>query len=189
MIATPALVVTLWLGWFLGSPLFTNTTVDEAFPFAVYATMPHYIGIEDVEAAMAGMAKVEPPVNEEMPDMVKASPVQSGGAAASPTPENPVAGATTAPGSNETSIQLGPVILKSGEFRDAGSFHKGTGVATIYMGADGTRLLRFEGFKVTNGPDLHVVLSPYGGPDEKGAKCRKADLEKMQTLHDQYGIV
>ena len=166
----------MWLGWFLGSPLFTNTTVDEAFPFAVNATMPHYIGIEDVEAAMAGMAKVE-------------SPVQSGGAAASPTLENPVDGAATAPGSNETSIQLGPVILKSGEFRDAGSFHKGTGVATIYMGADGTRLLRFEGFKVTNGPDLHVVLSPYGGPDEKGAKCRKADLEKMQTLHDQYGIV
>jgi len=49
--------------------------------------MPPYMGIEDVEAAMAGMAKVE-------------SPVQSGGAAASRTPENPVAGVTTAPGSN-----------------------------------------------------------------------------------------
>ena len=44
------------------------------------------------------------------------------------------------------------------------------------MGANGTRLLRFEDFKVTNGPDLHVVLSPYGGPDEKGVTCRKADL-------------
>ena len=88
----------MWLGWSLGSPLFTNTTVDEAFPFAVNATMPHYIRIEDVEAAMAGMAKVESPVSEEMPDMVKASPVQSGGAAASPTSENPVAGTTTAPG-------------------------------------------------------------------------------------------
>ena len=176
MIATPALVVTLWLGWSLGSPLFTNTTVDEVFPFSVNATMAPYMGIEGVETAMAGMAKVE-------------SPVQSGGAAASPTPENPVDGATTAPGSNETLIQLGPVILKSGEFQDAGSFHKGTGVAIIYMGADGTRLLRLEDFKVTNGPDLHVVLSPYGGPDEKGAKCRKADLEKIPTLYDQYGIV
>ena len=134
MIATPALVATLWLGWSLGSPLFTNTTVDEAFPFAVNATMPHYIGIEDVEAAMAGMAKVE-------------SPVQSGGAAASPTPENPVDGATTAPGSNETSIQLGPVILKSGEFQDAGSFHKGTGVATIYMGADGDTVASLRGLQ------------------------------------------
>jgi len=57
------------------------------------------------------------------------------------------------------------------------------------MGADRTRLLRFEDFKVTNGPDIHVVLSPNGGLYEKGAKCRKADLEKMQTLHDQCGIV
>ena len=57
------------------------------------------------------------------------------------------------------------------------------------MGADGTRLLRFEDSKVTNGLDLHVVLSPYGGPDEKEVKCRKADLEKMQTLHDQCAIV
>ena len=125
---------------------------------------------------MAGMAKVE-------------SPVQSGGAAASPTPENPVAGVTTAPGSNETSIQSGQVIFKSGEFQDADSFHKSTGAVTIHMGADGTRLLRFEDSKVTNGPDLHVVLSPYEDPDEKRVKCQKADLEKMQTLHNQCGIV
>ena len=133
--------------------------------------MPPYMGIEGVETAMAGMAKV-------------GSPVQSGGAAGSPTSENPVAGATTAPGSNKPSIQSGPVIVKQGEFQDADSFHKGTGVATIYMGADRTRLLRFEDFKVTNGPDIHVVLSPHGGLYEKGAQCRKADLEKMQTLHD-----
>ena len=60
--------------------------------------MPPYMGIEDVESAMAAMAKVESPVSEEMRDMVKASPVQSGGAAASSISENPVAGATTAPG-------------------------------------------------------------------------------------------
>ena len=120
------------------------------------------------------MAEVESPVSKEMRDMVKASPVQSGGAAGSPTSENPVAGATTAPGSNKPSIQSGPVIVKQGEFQDADSFHKGTGVATIYMGADRTRLLRFEDFKVTNGPDLHVVLSPYGGPDEKRSEVSKS---------------
>ena len=125
---------------------------------------------------MAGMAKVE-------------SPVQSGGAAASRPPKNPVAGVTTAPGSNETSLQSGPVILKSGEFQDADSFHKSTGAVTIYMGAVGTWLLRFKDSRVTNGPDLHVVLSPYEDPDEKRVKCRKADLEKMQTLHNQCGIV
>ena len=113
------------------SPLFTNTTVDEVFPFSVNATMPPYMGIEDVGSAMAGMAKVESPVSEEMLHKVKASLVQSGGAAASPTPKNSAAGAATEPGSNETSIQSGPVILKSGEFQGADSFQQGTGVATI----------------------------------------------------------
>ena len=56
------------------------------------------MGIDEVEAAMAGMAKVELPDSEEMSGMMKASPAQSGVAAASPTSENPVAGATTAPG-------------------------------------------------------------------------------------------
>ena len=34
IISVPILAVTIWLGWSLGSPLFTNVTVDEAFPFA-----------------------------------------------------------------------------------------------------------------------------------------------------------
>ncbi|MEC9290361.1 MAG: hypothetical protein VYC83_08690 [Chloroflexota bacterium] len=56
------------------------------------------MGIEDVDSAMAGMAKVESPVSEEMRDLGKASPVQSGGVVTSSISENPVAGATTAPG-------------------------------------------------------------------------------------------
>ena len=60
--------------------------------------MPPYMGIEDVESTMVGMAKVDSPVSEEMRDMVRASPVQSGGAGASSISGNPVAGAATAPG-------------------------------------------------------------------------------------------
>ena len=105
------------------------------------------MGIEDVEPAMAGMAKVESPVSEEMLHKVKAFPVQSGGAAASPTPKSPAAGATTAPGSNETSIQSGPVIFKSGEFQGADSFQQGTGVATIYMGAEWDTVASLRGLQ------------------------------------------
>ena len=97
MFARPALVVTLWLGCSLNhlcSPIPRSTK----FPFSVNATMPPYMGIEDVDSAMAGMAKVESPVSEEMRDLGKASPVQSGGVVASSISENPVAGATTAPG-------------------------------------------------------------------------------------------
>ena len=59
------------------------------------------------------------------------------------------------------------VKVKSGSFRDADSFHKGRGQATIYRSPDGSHLLRLENLDVTNGPDLHVVLTPHGSPDSR----------------------
>jgi hypothetical protein len=38
--SVPLLAITLWLGWSLGSPLFTNVTVEEEFPFALNAVVP-----------------------------------------------------------------------------------------------------------------------------------------------------
>lgn len=58
--------------------------------------------------------------------------------------------------------------VKSGDFRDADSFHKGSGQATIYRSPDGANLLRLENLKVTNGPDLHVILTPHSSPDSQG---------------------
>jgi len=49
-------------------------------------------------------------------------------------------------------------ILAQGEFYDLA--HEGEGRATLYELADGSRVLRFEQFKVLNGPDLHVWLVP-----------------------------
>jgi hypothetical protein len=67
----------------------------------------------------------------------------------------------------DTAQQLGPVRLKSGNFRDQDSFHKGSGEATIYRGPDGSLVLRLENLDVTNGPDLHVILSPHGNPNNR----------------------
>ena len=60
------------------------------------------------------------------------------------------------------------VKIKSGSFRDADNFHKGSGQATIYRSPDGSHLLRLEDLKVTNGPDLRVILTPHQSPDSKG---------------------
>lgn len=65
--AVPILAVTIWLGWSLGSPLFTNVTVDEAFPFAVNATVPEGMEREEVEGILSGFSKVDTPVMETMP--------------------------------------------------------------------------------------------------------------------------
>lgn len=51
-----------------------------------------------------------------------------------------------------------PVVVAQGMFMDADSFHQGSGTATIYQLTDGSHVLRFEDFSVTNGPDLHVFL-------------------------------
>ncbi len=51
----------------------------------------------------------------------------------------------------------GMTIISEGEFYDIA--HEGTGTATIYQLADGVRILRFENFEVSNGPQLHVYLA------------------------------
>ncbi len=58
------------------------------------------------------------------------------------------------------------VVVKAGMFRDADSFHKGSGRAAVYRLADGSHVLRLEDFRVTNGPDLRVLLSAH--PDPQG---------------------
>lgn len=51
-----------------------------------------------------------------------------------------------------------PVLLKSGAFVDADNFHRGSGEAHVVELPDGQRIVRFEDFRVTNGPDLFVWL-------------------------------
>ncbi|MBI2965569.1 MAG: DM13 domain-containing protein [Chloroflexi bacterium] len=66
-----------------------------------------------------------------------------------------------------TAEMAAAAVVKSGQFHDADSFHKGSGKATIYQLPDGARVLRLEDFRVTNGPDLHVVLSPHPDPSNR----------------------
>jgi hypothetical protein len=58
----------------------------------------------------------------------------------------------------------GPVVLGSGQFTEIDAVHKGQGKATIYTLPDGKRVLRFEEFRVTNGPDLYVYLAGHAAP-------------------------
>lgn len=48
-------------------------------------------------------------------------------------------------------------LVAQGTFRNADDFHQGSGQATIFQQGE-TRILRFEEFMVTNGPDLHMLL-------------------------------
>ena len=60
------------------------------------------------------------------------------------------------------------IVIKSGAFVDGDAFHKGEGAATIYQLEDGSHVLRFEDFRVTNGPALFVLVSPHPDPQGRG---------------------
>ena len=126
-----------WLAWWLLSPLFITMEVHEEFPLAHRAVVPANMTMAEVEDVMAAAANLERPVDDAMPD--------SPSSAASQT--QPQAGLT-------------------GQFRGADSFHKGSGTATVYdLGSAGGQVLRLEDFRVTNGPDLRVLLANAPNPE------------------------
>ena len=61
-----------------------------------------------------------------------------------------------------------PVARLSGRFRDADAFHRGSGTADIYELGPGRYTLRLDTFKVTNGPDLRVLLAAAPDPEDFG---------------------
>lgn len=126
-----------WLAWWLLSPLVITNEVNEDFPLATRAVVPANMSMSEVEDAMAAAANLERPVDESMPD-----PTGSAGS------------------------QVQPQAGLTGAFRDADSFHKGSGTATVYdLGADAGHILRLEDFRVTNGPDLRVLLANAPNPE------------------------
>jgi hypothetical protein len=170
-LALVVLVPLLGLAWWLGSPLFLNTSVEEEFPVARAGSQETALVSTPTSAAVAeeAMSTTAPPV--EAP-MVEAEATESAGVGTAPRDDtmesDPMASGDEAAEAMEAMPEpeapAEPVALRGGTFRDADSFHRGSGQATIYQLPDGTRLLRLENFNVTNGPDLHVYLSAHPDP-------------------------
>ena len=79
-----------------------------------------------------------------------------------------------------------PEVAKSGDFTDFDDFHRGQGTATVYVLDDQSRVLRFEDFEVTNGPDLHVLLVPHEDPEDRDDLEGHVDLGSLKgNLGDQ----
>lgn len=134
------LVVVAGGAWYLGSPLFFDTIVDEELP-TTSLTPAEQTTIEEIESLTPEQVEAMPEaermeakrkmeeLGQKMPDTVADEPMASQ-----------------------------PTVQLSGTFKDADSFHRGSGKATIYALPDGKRVLRFEDFTVTNGPALSVYL-------------------------------
>ena len=142
VIGVPLLIIFGFITYDLGSPLFINKTVEEEFPFAFAADVPADMSMENVEMIMSGMAEIDSAVEEAMPAMMEmASEGQADDSQA--------------------------VALKSGNFRDADSFHRGSGTATIYRAPDDSHLLRLETLASptdrTCGSFFRAIPTPWTG--------------------------
>ena len=142
-IAILAVLPLAYFAWWLLDPLFTDTQVDEAFP-----TRPPVADFPNSARAVIpdGMTREE-------------VEVQMGVAAATDAPE--MAEAMPA----MPAADVASLVKAAGDFRDADAFHKGSGNAVVYEVAPGQRILRLEDFRVTNGPDLRVLLANTPDPE------------------------
>lgn len=129
-----ALTFRLW------RPLFVDDVVSEEFPEA--AAPPE----ESLPPAPAGVVE-EPPNPVEEPGEEQSAP--------------PAATVQELPAGDPME---GAAALVVGQFNQIDALHGGEGSATVYQLEDGALVLRLENFTVTNGPDLHVVLSRRPDP-------------------------
>ncbi len=90
------------------------------------------------------------------------------------------------PGAGAVSAQSQPVTLATGQFTGTDSFHKGEGKALLVRLPDGQRFIRFEDFRVTNGPDLYVYLSGHPSP-RTGAQLHEGAAFEVARLKGNVG--
>ena len=136
--------------WFIGAPVFLAAVL-------IAAVVSNYLGADYFKRTRL----------EEANPLAAAQVVAQGSPAT-----QPVAAATSAantPGAAVTPAAPagGPMVLAQGTFRDGEPGHRGSGTAKLGRDAAGKPVLVFEGFSVTNGPDLHVILgeTANGGGD------------------------
>lgn len=155
------LIVVLAVAWYLASPLFINRTVDEAFPFELPGQAELDAMSEDEMKALEAEFMAAVPSEDELNAMPADTRAEV---------EEQVMASAAAVMSDKVMVEEMPAtaaeatILAQGQFVGADSFHQGSGNAAIYELPDGSRVLRFEDFTVTNGPDLHVILTRHPAP-------------------------
>jgi len=135
-------VVVLAVAWYLISPLFFDSIVDEQLPVSTSGlTEAEKMKVEEIES-------LTPSQVEAMPEAERMKAKREMEELGQKMPDKVA----------DERMDSQPTVERTGTFRDADNFHRGSGNATIYVLPDGKRVLRFEDFTVTNGPALSVYL-------------------------------
>ncbi len=159
-LAAVAVVIVGGLAWFFVSPPFIDRAVDEELPFTTGGSpIP-----SRTEVAAMEDADRQNLMDELMDAAASAPDVQM---------------------DEEMEQPDSPRAIMAGTFRDADAIHRGSGEATLFALPDGSHLLRFENFRVTNGPALVVLLAEH--PDPQSATDVKAGSVRLGKLKGNVG--
>ena len=138
-----------------------DVVVDEALPTSAPAAQIESSPTAEEAMADDEMADDEAMTDdEEMSDEMSEDEAMADDEAAMQATAEPTAEATAEATAEPTATPAGPTTLKSGAFRAADNTVSATGTAAAIQLEDGSRILRFEQFEVTPGPDLYVILVP-----------------------------
>lgn len=174
------LIIVVAAGWYLGSPLFINNAVEEPFPFKV-----------PDQNEIAAMSEEDRSKLEA--DFISAVPDETTLSALPPQEQAEVAQKVEAaaelvmmdkPLAEEMMEMDDWTAVASGEFAGADNFHMGEGSAAVFAQGE-QRVLRFEDFSVTNGPDLHVILTKH--PSPQGTEDVGDDYLDLGSLKGNLG--
>jgi hypothetical protein len=173
IVLAPMLAVTLPIGYFLLSPLWTRTHLEEESPifFVAAGALPAQTAPTPA-AASAPSETITPsptpppastpsPVPTDTPITMPANetpPADTPTNPPEPTPE-PEPEPTTEPDPAPEPTEFIPHVLLAGQFVGADDFHFGSGTALLIATAEEEFVVRLEDFSVRNGPDLFVYLS------------------------------
>lgn len=149
-LAIVVLAVIVPTGWYLVSPLFERSSLDEASPLVAAAG--------DLDTGVDSTPMNGPSSEPTEPSPMPTAPPGGAPAEATPMPQ-----------------AFESRVTHRGEWEGADDFHFGRGQAILIETAPGEYTLRVEDFSVRNGPDLFVYLSP--SPDDVDGALNLGDLK------------
>jgi Electron transfer DM13 len=140
--------------FYLVSPLFISTKVDDPLPIGVMQSESYqrFISMNEDEKIQAAKQ-----MSTEERDEIMSSAAQTNNSI-----NEPMNQALVQEGQEGTpNAMTTPNVLRTGSFVGAGDgIHNAEGIAKAIPLQDGSSILRLENLHVTNGPDLYVYLSP-----------------------------
>jgi hypothetical protein len=149
------------VGWYLAAPLFFDTVVDEGFPFDMPGERQAAVGAIDTPSG------TESSLSNNTSRRVQVSSRMFKNKGAPDEITNMTGAVNDLPADGGSADNTGDWLeIASGSFVGADSFHQGSGRLALYEDGD-ERVLRFEDFSVTNGPDLHVILTRHPAPTDR----------------------